>query len=575
MKNLKIVFLIICIFGALTNYSCSKSDKVLNIDNEKTKFIELDLSFYTNENTHDSNSKIAKAELSKSKISSDHITSGLYATVETKISDYREVKSDPKGEIVKKANTRPGATGNSPEGVRIRLESGVGVKVLVFDGQDRFLGSSTAIVGQKTKIPVRPRDVENINNETYRMVAFSYNTKTITDLPVFPDTYESGDNPQLSIELPTDKEFLYYNGTLAPQTGIHNLVLRPKTTKVSTTVNAKSLGAKIKKVKGAFSDFSYKKTANFDLKFNQVVGSTDGIDVNIPLAFDIEVPTGSEQDTLNIARYFYVKDLAQPIQDKFEVTFSEIHLLEDEIVNNVLSSNYVKNFGSVVLKSGLHYNQTFNLIRAFEVGNVLWSYGNLYYDVNDPLYKYKIRRSPGDGKEFMESDYWLSRDNSYHLLPTSTSSSLGDPCSLVYPQNTWRMPNEGDAKRLLTDSLRHFQDLGRRFDATDGAKSYVEYVNSKNQILRFYAHSFYTHNSSLNTNSYINSDITASFYLWSFTEQLGVISSDPQALVFTISDTTPLISTGQNGVNTDAITNYDDDGLAAYPKMNIRCVRDK
>ena len=86
------------------------------------------------------------------------------------------------------------------------------------------------------------------------------------------------------------------------------------------------------------------------------------------------------------------------------------------------------------------------------VGGSNWARGNLTYVANSPRNKYRfwydnnfIKNVNGGMNNFIETDYFDTRPPRGE--PQAEPSNW-DPCALVYPERTWRLPTEAEYARL-------------------------------------------------------------------------------------------------------------------------------
>ncbi|WP_372483139.1 hypothetical protein AB9J70_00380 [Elizabethkingia anophelis] len=95
---------------------------------------------------------------------------------------------------------------------------------------------------------------------------------------------------------------------------------------------------------------------------------------------------------------------------------------------------------------GKNTNLNVNLYKiGGTIGGVTWATGNLYYDYGSG--QQKIR--PSDitrwrGAAYADTDYWKG----LALTPNGTHGQ-GDPCTKVFPENTWRLPTQADFQILV------------------------------------------------------------------------------------------------------------------------------
>lgn len=443
-----------------------------------------------------------------------------------------------------------------------KLEEGVFYMVLIFDNEDNHVGTTLMKSGDvDATIPVRfKEDYELTALNYYRIVAFTFNTKDEKDFHNLNlDPSQTNNKPKIII--PSDKEFFYHNGSFLldpkadhPTPPKVNVIFLPQTVKVGITVDARGVGAKVKKIAGTFGSFGYRKTANFDLKLNRVIEKIE-LDEE---TFSYDFTIFGDQDSLSINRFVYMDDTDGVNQlNNFSVVLKELVLQRDGEDNEttVLSSPSTKsyNFGDINLSKGKYFNGRINLFNGFQIGDVIWSYTNLYYDANAPEgHQHKFRASASDGYKEL-TDYW----NFNKEFPKSEDNSGRDldPCSLVYPGG-WRMPTIDEAT-LATPSnnnLKSFSYLDASGSSTERDYDYMELVNNEDQKIRFYAFGM--------RDGLVYTGEGANALFW-----LTGSALKTQADVFRIA----ILKTGND--SGDGLIDYPDFVLSSGRGLNIRCVR--
>ena len=439
-----------------------------------------------------------------------------------------------------------------------RMEAGVKYMVLIFDNNENHIGTTIATVGENTLVPVKYKsDYQVLPSNYYRVVAFTFNTKDASDFSELKlDPSQTNNNPR--IVFPSDKEFFYHNDNflLDPQVNyqnppILNIIFFPQTVKVGITIDARGANSKVKKVAGTFGSFGIRKTARFDLKLNNVIETVNVSESSFPYNFTVD---NINSDTVSIARYVYMNESegTDTLRD-FSVVLKELVLQRDNDLSatTVLSSPNTKsyNFGSIGVKKNKYFNGRIDILSGFQVDNIVWAYGNLYYE-ND---KYGFRASPADGRAAETTDYWQYKA----LKPGGVGNyNLGDPCLKVFPLGTWRLPTLNEYDRLYKKP-GHTVSRHEENSIVGNPKRYtqISYSTTTNETrsIRFYSFGYYT-------SSIIHSVTSENLESFHWLDKRATTRD-------TYTSTTTASSGGIIGVSTEA--NY-----LATCMLNIRCVRE-
>lgn len=565
MKNF-FATLVLGLFCSVCLISCSKNTPIqMGLDAGITYInLNLDASYLVDsDNPIIKNASSSKYLTQNKPTTTSKFNANFYSEFnleETKRNSYKSTsfKSVKFNKLSAKEGTTMPTDTNNPK--YKKMEEGVRYMVLIFDHEDNHVGSTLATVGEETRVPVRYKASYELSaNNSYRIVAFSFNTKDADQFNLLNlDPTHSTNNPE--IVFPSDKEFYYHNSDflLDPKTNYENppklnVIFFPKTVRVGITVDARGVDANVKKVSGSFSSFGYRKTARFDLKLNRVVEKINLDESAFPYDFTIE----GDHDSLSISRFVYMDDEDGAAElSNFKVVLKELVLQRNGDANEttILASPATKSyeFGNISLTKGKYFNGRINLVSGFEVSGILWSYGNLYYDSLDTSNKYKIRKGANEGYQDLETDYWAFNS----VLSGVNRSGDVDPCTLVYPQNTWRMPTEADARNLYNNSnLESSYYYGRNIDDI----SYVEYKNkSSENTIQFYGHGYYR-----NYDNFVGSE-DASYYGMFWLSTGTSILKD--VFMFTINRIDFTRATPQYSITENLTT--------SRHRMNIRCVRE-
>ncbi|WP_146191083.1 hypothetical protein [Sphingobacterium athyrii] len=126
-----------------------------------------------------------------------------------------------------------------------------------------------------------------------------------------------------------------------------------------------------------------------------------------------------------------------------------------EVILHGVKINGIKgniHLSNLMFEEGVKYELELSLgkktEKTFKIGNLEFAMGNLYYEEGNNSYYFQ---SHGDGSYFFPSfvkpkKFGVSNNEGNSKINGST----GDPCKLVKPLNTWRLPTETEIKTLLT-----------------------------------------------------------------------------------------------------------------------------
>lgn len=133
--------------------------------------------------------------------------------------------------------------------------------------------------------------------------------------------------------------------------------------------------------------------------------------------------------------------------------------LDDGTVRNFSANTIVpiSHSGTLTLTKGTLSKTNVRLIESgINVGGVIWARTNLIYDVNK-LYgtsyspsssdAYRFRPNNEYAKPNLNTEFW----NFGTSTPTGTDYAAVDPCYRVYPEGTWRLPQELNNPKEMTN----------------------------------------------------------------------------------------------------------------------------
>lgn len=251
-----------------------------------------------------------------------------------------------------------------------------------------------------------------------------------------------------------DMDFMYFKQALSVQAGQVNelnVVLKHIFTQVTVTLNTAAIGevgsigqATITphhttvNVSLADGSLSYPTTSTSGSKNFLFANSTGEVLVSNPVFI---FPNGTSTGSIAIAN-LQIGNITKPL------TLSNLPLLD-----------------------GVKYKLEFVIQAAgINIGNEIWSGGNLVYDAADN--RYGFTASDNDYGNYWFPGYTLPKLlNGTNQGPDETiNGAAGDPCALVAPAGTWRLPTEAEVSQLIDLTGPNGADNPHNINAYDPAR---------------------------------------------------------------------------------------------------------
>jgi len=260
-----------------------------------------------------------------------------------------------------------------------------------------------------------------------------------------------------------DKDPLWQeiNQTVTAGTNALDILLKHKLTEVIVKFDAGS-GRTISAIGGATI------TPNFNYAFDELTGLVSYSGTGAVKNFSFPAQTAGQIWTSNAVM------IAVENTNVGQVKLDPVTI--NGVVGNV-------ELPGLSLRQGVQYTLDLNLgpkkLPTFEIGNEIWSGGNLEHNPSTGEYHF--------GTEVNSSgDYWFPD----RLLPKrldgtnqgadGTNGGNGDPCALVQPLGTWRLPNEVEIQTLMDRTAPKQGGKGQdnqNLMATWNPARYVDYYN--------------------------------------------------------------------------------------------------
>lgn len=343
----------------------------------------------------------------------------------------------------------------------IPMEPGKTYRLVIFDtdaggNPTTLVNQGLGTIGATLKVPV-------YRNKQYRWVAYSYNRSAsiaaVTgNNPTIPTTDNGVNGAQ---------DLLYATGLVQTSDEVDaanpiSILFTRKTALIRMEVNARGTFAEIDQVSATVkSTAAGLKRGVLSLKtgnYTQILNASalnlpdwnNVISDTIPLKWvkyhDFHTATsGNQTTTLNISLDL-LKLISQRINDAAPNTSSPQS-------RDLPAVEFT--FPTFQANPGKKYTASLQLVEhAVQRGSAEWARGNLYYDptIDKNQYRFRydsphIRNINGGISNFLDTDYWYGGNT-----PNATYNASADPCKLVFPTNTWRLPTVSEVSSLIAST---------------------------------------------------------------------------------------------------------------------------
>lgn len=340
------------------------------------------------------------------------------------------------------------------------LPSSTKYLIVLYDANDA--GEATTYFGQAQASATSEIVIDAYRNKNYRWFAYSYNNGN--DLATFDPA-----NPNLTINptaLSQGSEFLYATGLIrtsddpAAENRIQ-ITFQRKMSLFRIELDARGVFSKIQSTSIEFP----KNSGNSGLN-NGVFSILNGnFTSTTPVAFNASQWTDVIADSIPLGWVKYMDFLTVPSGGNMSLT--------GNIKNTVITSQSVNseapntdyfvdrtfdnvpfNVPTFIPEMGKRYVLKIRLIEsAINFGGAQWARGNLTFFANSTKNQYRfwynnsfVNNKSGGMMNFIERDYFDTRPP--RPLP-QTGPTIWDPCSLVYPQGTWRLPKHTEYQTII------------------------------------------------------------------------------------------------------------------------------
>src|SRR5690606_20799781 len=337
------------------------------------------------------------------------------------------------------------------------IEAGVKYVVYIYEG-NTFV--SSALLESGTEGTIEGLDPQG----SYTWVALSHNDAT--DAPAETPT-------AVDVDLPENKDVLYASGTIDLATS--------NTIDITFNHVYSRIGIELNTI-GVFGEITGTPAVSVS-GLNIAGGSLNLLDGTLTASTSTSAATLSYADFVNVDEayddamiaYVYTAPVAQ---QNFQLKVQNLAISHVDNVGGTVSRTFFATetpFNlSVTPAAGQSHHLLLNVVESALVTNhggreVKWGRSNLYYrGDNGGLRNYA----------FYANNELSSRADGYFGFGATvpfqfaTTSTQGDPCTLVYPQNLWKSPSKADFSGLVSGDVEFDEltealgPLGEVVDAT-------------------------------------------------------------------------------------------------------------
>ena len=387
--------------------------------------------------------------------------------IETSVSVSNRFTNEPYSSAEKVGESGLKASSRNLRAATAPLANGIKYRIIIYDETKTTLMKNVeAVPGSDPMLAVDA-------GKKYFWYAVSTNEATV---PAMNETTGVIDRAGL-----TNKDILYASGEITPVKGENYLDILFKHHTIKYTY----------KIYTSAAQADFVNTSRFSLYYRTIGNVTDN-GSTVRKIGDLNVKTG-KYNRVTYGPQFTTPDfIYSPNYDNLNTepyVMVEFYSIDQE---NIAGNEVIMNGNNFILKPGdgsanisiyephipvatnlpsfdgaygqhITYTTRFTL-PASSVGGLVWAKANLFYKADNPEgKKYLIRRNNNYSDPAWNVEYW-SWGAATPTDPTPMgprgSGDFTDPCTLVYPQGTWRMPTKEEFV-----ALGSFHDKG--FDNMD------------------------------------------------------------------------------------------------------------
>lgn len=305
------------------------------------------------------------------------------------------------------------------------ISTGTRYKLVVFDANGNYKTFRDYTYGSEANAAPLMLD----GGSSYTFVAYSVNSTS--ELPnLFYENNGPATLANARMLAGTGGELMYFKKQMpvfGDGTNYLGITLAHQFCQITTIINTANLSGSGDKRINAVTGYFKPNATQATLNLNDGNISVSGADQNVNLTFS---GLGTTLAT------------SLPVSVNAATTTGSL-VFTSMNIGGVLNNNPPAVNG-LIFTRGIKYNLTLNVTETtvitpgITVGPVEWAPGNLYFDNTDPDNPYKFR---DDITRYEFDSYWATDFWRWMAInPGEAKWNVGDPCKLVLPKGTWRMP---------------------------------------------------------------------------------------------------------------------------------------
>ncbi|WP_337084503.1 hypothetical protein [Elizabethkingia anophelis] len=308
-------------------------------------------------------------------------------------------------------------------------------RIIMYKADGSFFSSTDLSAGTAGSIHV-------YEGQTYKWYAYSYNNSAA--IPAITD------NQNPTIATAVNKDLLYASGEVTIGTSPQGQMLTQnlpitfehKMSKISLAINARGMNATIKDniVVAMQTPVSFSQ-GNLNLKTGvmQANGS-----VNYAIGDPITFQNSTDYGNAIKEAFFYTIQSTGALSLSFKHNTIDVKYSDNTEESLIAPSTSLTSNFSVTPVPGKNTNLNIILYKiGGTIDGVTWASGNLGYENGQPVIRPSdLMRATDPFYTF--TDYWFGRASA----PGGTADQV-DPCTKVFPENTWRLPTRAEFQILV------------------------------------------------------------------------------------------------------------------------------
>ena len=451
---------------SLVALSCSSQKDNINVPSGEHKIAIRAVHFLDGENTITVNSagegRVSDKLLASARAAGNsQVSTALNAKVEAQLPIQSSHEFDYMVDMQTNAVSQDGSAGQSKASTKSAPTKRAADVAMNGNKKFRLIfikdGSSTPIYNG-VLTPGQDPELEVAANQKYKWYAISIN-----DTNTAPDIDASG---KISSTDLANKDFMFASGEITTQEDQNylDILFLRQMSAIDVTVNTRGIFGKIT------GNSTFSVGSGSGSTFTNIIqtGDFNIYDASFSNFKDADPVKGSEMtvvdsrwgDAEKVARFYTANTSTTVAANNLKVKLNALSITLDDNTSRNFSSNTIvpiSHSSSLSLTKGTLSKTNVRLIESgVNVKGLLWARTNLIYDANK-LYGSSYTQGKSDAYRFrpnnqyayanVNTEFW----NFGTATPKGTDYQTVDECRRVYPEGTWRLPQELNGPHEITE----------------------------------------------------------------------------------------------------------------------------